>query len=166
MTTKSHVETNAKNREYESFKFENELILASNYEPTFIDESGGTERRLLAFQLETGYKDDGGKINIKPLSFIQKDLIKRDDFKSACIKWALENVNATSSIPKSIKTDANRLISKEDDVRTFMEDRIRETIDEPHVIYPDDLYTLYTIENLAKGRNIAKIRNKQNFFRV
>lgn len=166
MTTKSHVETNAKNREYESFKFENELILASNYEPTFIDESGGTERRLLAFQLETGYKDDGGKINIKPLNFIQNDLIKRDDFKSACIKWALENVNATKPIPKSIKTDANRLISKEDDVRTFMEDRLQETIDEPFAIYPDDLYTLYTIENLAKGRNIAKIRNKQNFFKA
>lgn len=163
MTTKSQVNVNAKNKDYENFKFENELILASNYEPTFLDESGGTERRLLAFQLETGYKDNGGKSGLKPLSFIQDDLIKRNDFKSACIKWILNNVNATQTIPNSIKDDANRLISKEDDVRAFIDEKLRQTIDEPVIIYPDHLYELYKIENISKGRNIAKIRNKQNF---
>lgn len=163
MTTKSQVNVNAKNKDYENFKFENELILASNYEPTFLDESGGTERRLLAFQLETGYKDNGGKSGLKPLSFIQDDLIKRNDFKSACVKWILNNVNATQTIPNSIKEDANRLISKEDDVRAFIDEKLRQTIDEPVIIYPEHLYELYKIENISKGRNITKIRNKQNF---
>ncbi|PCT34871.1 hypothetical protein, partial [Enterococcus faecium] len=112
---------------------------------------------------ETGYKDNGGKSGLKPLSFIQDDLIKRNDFKSACIKWILNNVNATQTIPNSIKEDANRLISKEDDVRAFIDEKLRQTIDEPVIIYPDHLYELYKIENISKGRNIAKIRNKQNF---
>lgn len=165
MTTKSNIDANSKNKDYVRFRFENELILASNYEPTFLDESGGTQRRLLAFQLKTSYLEDGGS-GIKPLPFIQDDLITRNDFKSACITWVLNHVNVYQDIPKSIKEDANQLISKEDDVKDFIENRVRKTIDEPIFIYPNHLYELYKIESISKGRNIAKIRNKQNFIKA
>ena len=163
ITSKSRIDANAKNKDYIDFKPEVELIFASNYEPTFLDESGGTERRLLAFQLETGYAHNGNSNAQKDLTFIKQDLIKRNDFKSACVKWVLENVNINQPIPKSIQDNASDLISKEDDVKSFINEKVQQQLDEPTVVYPDDLYELYKIESISKGRNPSKIRNKSNF---
>ena len=163
MTSKEYVNANEKNKAYARFKSESEFIFASNYEPTFADESEGTERRLLAFQLETGYSHIGNESAPKDLAFIKQDLIKRNDFKSACVKWLLERINVTSPIPQSVREDASKLVSKEDDVQTFINNRLRQVINEPFIVTPDNLYELYKIECISQGRQISKIRNKSNF---
>ncbi|MBL3399596.1 hypothetical protein I6I27_10705 (plasmid) [Staphylococcus pasteuri] len=160
ITTKEPIDANEKNKSYVSFKPTAEMVFASNYEPVFNDESGGTERRLLAFQLDNGYNGLDGRHD---LTFIRKVLIKQPEFQSACIKWILDNVNLNQEIPKSVKDDALDLISQEDDVQMFIKKRIQNVIDEPLFIHIDHLYELYRLENFAKGRKANAIRNKSNF---
>lgn len=137
------------------------MIFASNYEPMFHDESGGTEKRLLAFQLENGY--DNTQEGFKDLRFIRYDLINRSEFQSACIQWILDHVNVKQDIPQSVKSDSLEIISSEDDVQSFIKSRIRQSIEEPLFINIDHLYDLYRLESLAKGRKTNNIRNKSNF---
>ena len=162
ISAKERIDTNVKNKAYSGFTPTAEMIFASNPEPSFTDESEGTERRLLAFQLESSYQDDELSDN-KDLVFIKQDLIHRNAFQSACIKWLLNHVNVLSPKPQSVRNDALALISKEDDVQGFIHDRIRQTIDEPLFVNIDHLYALYKLESLTKGRRISNIRNKANF---
>lgn len=160
ITSKEPLDANRKNKDYVSFQPTADMVFASNYEPMFNDQSGGTERRLLAFQLENGYNEQDGR---KDLKFIRDNLILQPEFQSACIQWVLDNVNLKQSIPKSIKSDALDLISQEDDVQTFIKKRVRNAIDKPLFIHIDNLYELYRLENFAKGRKANVIRNKSNF---
>ena len=160
ITSKEPLDANKKNKDYVSFQPTADMVFASNYEPMFNDQSGGTERRLLAFQLENGYNEEDGR---KDLKFIRDNLILQPEFQSACIRWILDNVNIYQPIPKSIKSDALDLISQEDDVQTFIKKRIQNAIDKPLFIHIDNLYELYRLENFAKGRKANVIRNKSNF---
>ena len=162
ISAKERIDTNVKNKAYSGFTPTAEMIFASNPEPSFTDESEGTERRLLAFQLESSYQDDELSDN-KDLVFIKQDLIYRNAFQSACIKWLLNHVNVLSPKPQSVRNDALALISKEDDVQGFIHERIRQAIDEPLFVNIDHLYALYKLESLTKGRRMSNIRNKANF---
>lgn len=159
--------TNKKGQDYVHIQPEGSLIMASNNAIKFSDETGGTEKRTLAFELETGYSNGTSNATTgngeKDLSFIKGELIFDDNFKSACIKWILEKCNVKQEIPQSVKDAASRLVSSEDDVQSFITDKIRGSITEPLFITPDHLYELYKAENISKGRNITKIRNKSNF---
>ena len=161
ISTKERITANVKNNPYMKFTPNAEMIFASNYEPMFHDESGGTEKRLLAFQLENGYNNT--QEGLKDLRFIRYDLINRSEFQSACIQWILDHVNIKQDIPQSVKTDSLEIISSEDDVQSFIKSRIRQSIDEPLFINIDHLYDLYRLESLAKGRKTNNIRNKSNF---
>lgn len=161
ISTKERITANVKNNPYMKFTPNAEMIFASNYEPMFHDESGGTEKRLLAFQLENGYNNT--QEGLKDLRFIRYDLINRSEFQSACIQWILDHVNVKQDIPQSVKTDSLEIISSEDDVQSFIKSRIRQSIDEPLFINIDHLYDLYRLESLAKGRKTNNIRNKSNF---
>lgn len=157
---------NKKGKEYEYVQPEGSLIMASNNAIKFSDETGATEKRTLAFELETGYSNGTSNATsggIKDLSFIKGELVHDDNFKSACIKWILEKCNVRQEVPQSVKDAASRLVSSEDDVQSFITDKIRISIDEPLFITPDHLYELYKAENIVNGRNITKIRNKSNF---
>ncbi|WP_436878895.1 DUF5906 domain-containing protein [Mammaliicoccus sciuri] len=158
---------NKKSQDYELVQPEGSLIMASNNAAKFSDETGATEKRMLAFELETGYSNGTSNATsgngAKDLSFIKGELIHDDNFKSACIKWILEHCNIRQEVPQSIKDAASRLVSSEDDVQSFIVDKIRGSIEEPLFITPDHLYELYKAENISKGRNINKIRNKSNF---
>ncbi len=160
ITSKEPIDANRKNKDYVSFQPTADMVFASNYEPVFNDESEGTQRRLLAFQLENGYNGQPGR---KDLKFIRETLIKQPEFQSACIQWVLNNVNLNQDVPKSVKSDALDLISQEDDVQTFITQRVRNAIDKPLFIHIDNLYELYRLENFAKGRKANVIRNKSNF---
>ena len=162
ISAKERIDTNVKNKAYSGFTPTAEMIFASNPEPSFTDESEGTERRLLGFQLESSYQDDELSDN-KDLVFIKQDLIYRNAFQSACIKWLLNHINVLSPKPQSVRNDALALISKEDDVQGFIHERIRQAIDEPLFINIDHLYALYKLESLTKGRRMSNIRNKANF---
>lgn len=159
--------TNKKGQDYVHVQPEGSLIMASNNAIKFSDETGGTEKRTLAFELETGYSSGTSNATTgngeKDLSFIKGELIFDDNFKSACIKWILENCNVRQEVPQSVKDAASRLVSSEDDVQSFIVDKIRGSIEEPLFITPDHLYELYKAENISKGRNVNKIRNKSNF---
>lgn len=159
--------TNKKGQDYVHVQPEGSLIMASNNAIKFSDESGATENRTLAFELETGYSNGTSNATTgngeKDLSFIKGELIFDDNFKSACIKWILENCNVRQEVPQSVKDAASRLVSSEDDVQSFITDKIRGSIEEPLFITPENLYELYKAENISKGRNITKIRNKSNF---
>lgn len=161
ISTKERITANVKNNPYMKFTPNAEMIFASNYEPMFHDESGGTEKRLLAFQLENGYNNT--QEGLKDLRFIRYDLINRSEFQSACIQWILDHVNVKQDIPQSVKTDSLEIISSEDDVQSFIKSRIRQSIEEPLFINIDHLYDLYRLESLAKGRKTNNIRNKSNF---
>lgn len=161
ISTKERITANVKNNPYMKFTPNAEMIFASNYEPMFHDESGGTEKRLLAFQLENGY--DNTQEGFKDLRFIRYDLINRSEFQSACIQWILDHVNVKQDIPQSVKSDSLEIISSEDDVQSFIKSRIRQSIEEPLFINIDHLYDLYRLESLAKGRKTNNIRNKSNF---
>lgn len=161
ISTKERITANVKNKPYMKFTPNAEMIFASNYEPMFHDESGGTEKRLLAFQLENGYNNT--QEGLKDLRFIRYDLINRSEFQSACIQWILDHVNVKQDIPQSVKTDSLEIISSEDDVQSFIKSRIRQSIEEPLFINIDHLYDLYRLESLAKGRKTNNIRNKSNF---
>lgn len=160
ISTKERITANVKNKPYMKFTPNAEMIFASNYEPIFHDESGGTEKRLLAFQLENGYNNQDTR---KDLRFIRYDLINRPEFQSACIQWVLNHVNVKQSIPSSVEADRLDVISSEDDVQSFIKNRIRPSIEEPLFINIDHLYDLYRLESLAKGRKTNNIRNKSNF---
>lgn len=161
ISAKERIDTNVKNKAYSGFTPTAEMIFASNPEPSFTDESAGTERRLLAFQLESSYSMESD--DNKDLVFIKNDLIHRNDFQSACIKWILEHVNVQMPKPTSVQNDTLALISKEDDVQSFIHERLRPLINEPFFISIDNLYELYKIDNLSKGRRLTNIRNKSNF---
>lgn len=163
ISAKERVNTNVKNKDYVAFQPTAEMIFASNYEPMFSDESGGTERRLLAFQLATGYSYQASDDKKKDLTFIKQDLVSRNAFKVACVKWVLDNVNVNQTIPTSVQDDATSLISQEDDVQSFIKDKIQPLIDTPLFMNITHLYDLYKIEMISKGRQISKIRNKTNF---
>lgn len=163
ISAKERINTNVKNRDYVAFQPTAEMIFASNYEPMFSDESGGTERRLLAFQLATGYSYQADDDKKKDLTFIKQDLVSRNAFKVACVKWVLNNVNVNQAIPTSIQEDATSLISQEDDVQSFIKDKVQPLIESPLFINVDHLYDLYKIEMISKGRQVSKIRNKTNF---
>lgn len=157
---------NKKSQDYELVQPEGSLIMASNNAAKFSDETGATEKRMLAFELETGYSNGTSNATsggIKDLSFIKGELVHDDNFKSACIKWILEHCNIRQEVPQSVKDAASRLVSSEDDVQSFIVDKIRSSIKEPLFITPDHLYELYKAENIVNGRNITKIRNKSNF---
>ena len=162
VSSKETLKVNVKNRDYTTITPYANLVFASNGEPTFTDESEGTERRLLAVQLLSSYSSSKEGKN-KDLTFIKDTLVSDNDFKSACIKWVLEHVNIHQEVPESVRKDSQELISKEDDVQGFINDRVRETIDEPLFINADDLYELYKIESISRGRQVSKIRNKSNF---
>ena len=163
ISAKERINTNVKNRDYVAFQPTAEMIFASNYEPMFSDESGGTERRLLAFQLATGYSYQSDDDKHKDLTFIKQDLVSQNDFKVACVKWVLDHVNIHQAIPSSVQDDATSLISQEDDVQSFIKDKLQPLIDEPLFINIAHLYDLYKIEMISKGRQVSKIRNKTNF---
>lgn len=163
LSAKERINTNVKNRDYVAFQPTAEMIFASNYEPMFSDESGGTERRLLAFQLGTGYSYQAGDDRQQDFTFIKNDLVERNAFKVACVKWVLDHVNVNQTIPLSVQEDATSLISQEDDVQTFVKDKLQPLITDPLFINIDNLYDLYKIEMISKGRQVSKIRNKTNF---
>lgn len=157
---------NKKSQDYELVQPEGSLIMASNNAAKFSDETGATEKRMLAFELETGYSNGTSNATsegIKDLSFIKGELVHDDNFKSACIKWILEKCNVRQEVPQSVKDAASKLVSSEDDVQSFITDKIKSSINEPLFITPDHLYELYKAENVVNGRNITKIRNKSNF---
>ena len=163
ISAKERVNISVKNRDYVAFQPTAEMIFASNYEPMFSDESGGTERRLLAFQLATGYSYQADNDGQKDLTFIKQDLVARNAFKVACVKWVLDHVNVNQSIPASIQSDATNLISQEDDVQSFIKDKVQPLLNEPLYMNIGHLYDLYKIEMISKGRQVSKIRNKTNF---
>lgn len=166
-SSKEPMLTNKKGQEYVHVQPEGSLIMASNNAIKFSDETGATEGRTLAFELETGYSSGTSNATTgngeKDLSFIKGELIYDDNFKSACIKWILEKCNVRQEVPQSVKDAASRLVSSEDDVQSFIVDKIKGSIEEPLFITPDHLYELYKAENIANGRDITKIRNKPNF---
>lgn len=163
VSSKEYMLVNQKNNNYIGFEPNAEMIFASNNEPSFTDETEGTERRLLAMQLANGYAfDTNDDSRPQDFTFIKGDYIERDDFKSACIKWVLEHVDTHRPIPQSVIEDANSLIGKEDDVKSFVT-RLTQHVDEPTFIDTKNLYELYKLECLANGRTINTIRNKTNF---
>lgn len=163
ISAKEPLTANVKNKEHVDFTPEGSMIFASNEEPMFNDESEGLRRRLLAFQLENGYNDRSD--DTKDLEFIKNDLIKRNSFKLACILWTLDHVDMNQERPQSVISDATDLVNKEDDVQSFIKDRVRQTIDEPLFISIDHLYELYRLESLSRGRKASNIRNKSKFKR-
>lgn len=163
VSAKEPLTANVKNKAHVDFTPEGSMIFASNEEPMFNDESEGLRRRLLAFQLENGYNDRSD--DTKDLEFIKNDLIKRNSFKLACILWVLDHVDINQERPQSVINDATDLVNKEDDVQSFIRDRVRQTIDEPLFISIDHLYELYRLESLSRGRKSSNIRNKSKFKR-
>lgn len=162
LTTKGEVNANQKNKDYVPFTPTASYILASNYAPKFSDESGGTERRLLAFQLASGYTERGNNQN---MSFIRDELINQSNFLSACLTHILNTVDLSSGIPQSVIDDGTEIISKEDEIHEFIEDKLRHAITEPLFINEKDLYEFYKIEMATQGRSQTKIRNKENFIK-
>ena len=160
IATKDELEVDVKGKDYQKFTPTAEMIFASNHQPKFDDESGGTERRLLAFQLENGYN---GQEGLKDMSFIKHDYIQKDTFQSACIRWVLNHVNVDQPVPKSVTNDTLSIINSEDDVQVFIKNRMRQVIDEPLFIAIDHLYELYRLDTMAKSGNDKKVRNKTNF---
>lgn len=163
VSAKEPLTANVKNKAHVDFTPEGSMIFASNEEPMFNDESEGLRRRLLAFQLENGYNDRSD--DTKDLEFIKNDLIKRNSFKLACILWVLDHVDINQERPQSVINDATDLVNKEDDVQSFIRDRVRQIIDEPLFINIDHLYELYRLESLSRGRKSSNIRNKSKFKR-
>ena len=160
IATKDELEVDVKGKDYQKFTPTAEMIFASNHQPKFDDESGGTERRLLAFQLENGYN---GQEGLKDMSFIKHDYIQKDTFQSACIRWVLNHVNVDQPVPKSVTNDTLSIINSEDDVQVFIKNRMRQVIDEPLFITIDHLYELYRLDTMVKSGNDKKVRNKTNF---
>lgn len=164
LTTKTlEINANKKNSDYVSFYPKASVLLASNYAPHFKDESGGTERRFLAFQLLTGYKQRQSDNKQEDFSFIQDELIYDDDFKSACLKYILKTVDMSINIPKSVVEDADTILSKENEIKELIDDKIRNIIDEPLIITEKDLYEIYKIEMASQNRKPTNIRNLTNF---
>ncbi|PAK71958.1 hypothetical protein B8W95_12350 [Staphylococcus pasteuri] len=164
LTTKTlEINANKKNSDYVSFYPQASVLLASNYAPHFKDESGGTERRFLAFQLLTGYKQRQSDDKPEDFSFIQDELIYDDEFKSACLKHILDTVDMSINIPKSVVEDADTILSKENEIKELIDDKIRNIIDEPLIITEKDLYEIYKIEMASQNRKPTNIRNLTNF---
>lgn len=157
------IKANKKNSDFVSFYPQASVMLASNYAPQFKDESDGTGRRFLAFQLLTGYKARQSDDKPEDLSFIQDELIYNDDFKSACLKYILDTVDMSIDIPKSVQEDADSILSKENEIQELIDDKIRNIIDEPLIIGEKDLYEIYKIEMASQNRKPTNIRNLTNF---
>lgn len=164
LVTKSiKITTNQKNADYVSFFPQASVVMASNYAPHFKDESDGIDRRLLAFQLLSGYKvrkDDNKPENYE---FVQDELIYDDEFKSACLKCILDTVDMSVNIPNSVIEDTDTILSKENEIRDLIEHKIRNIITEPFIASEKNLYEIYKIEMASQGRDQTKIRNLSNF---
>ncbi|HER6579551.1 TPA: hypothetical protein VL584_001649 [Streptococcus pyogenes] len=163
MASKSQMTENVKFKNAIKFQFIADIIIASNNQPKLSDTSGGTERRLLAFELASGYEQHIDENSPKfELKCIRESYIKEDEFKSACIKWALNNVDIHQFIPESIKESANSIISQEDDVQEFIIDVLQPEIDKPTFFSEGQLYNLYMLSNLTSNKG-SRTRNKSNF---
>lgn len=166
VTKNSKISANRKHKGYVSFYPNASFLLASNYPPRFADESEGTERRFLAFQLASGYQQKRNDGRPTDLSFINDELVLDDQFASACLIHALNTVNTSLPVPQSVLDDANSVTKKEDEVDAFINDRIRNVIDEPLFITGTDLYELYKLEMASLGRKPTSIRNSSNFIKA
>lgn len=163
VTKEQDMSVNQKGKDYITFTPQASFMFASNYAPKFSDESGGTNRRLLAFQLGTGYQERTNDNKPVDLTFIKDELIKQNAFKSACLKYILDTVDTSLPIPQSVIEDGDSITSKEDEIQVFINDRLRTAINEPLIISEKDLYALYTIEMASQGRKSSNIRNISNF---
>lgn len=152
---------NKKNAGYQSFISKASVILASNYRPVFVDESGGTERRIVAFDLSQPPMMDEGRVD---LSFIKTHLINSNEFQSACIRYLLDLVNFEQDKAPSVIDEARQIVSREDDVQDFI-NKIRRSIQRPVVINQKELYDMYCHYNkIVSGTN--RSRNSSNFKRA
>lgn len=163
VTKEQDMSVNQKGKDYVTFTPQASFMFASNYAPKFSDESGGTNRRLLAFQLGTGYQERSNDNKPVDLTFIKDELIKQNAFKSACLKYILDTVDTSLPIPQSVIEDGDTITSKEDEIQVFINDRLRTAINEPLIISEKDLYAFYTIEMASQGRKSSNIRNISNF---
>lgn len=168
MASKSWKNENVKNGEYIGFRYTAEIILASNEQPKFADESGGMDRRLIAFELATGYDIHTHENSDKQdLQFIKNDYILRDAFKSACIKWALNHVNIHQPLPQSIELANQQILVAENDVIQFITERLQPELDKPLFLSSTQLYELFRMHSITENpSNTSRIRNKTNFLKV
>ena len=160
------VTDNVKNGSFMTHRILGDIIFASNGIPMFDDETEGTHRRILPMRLFGGYasaSDNVNKGDKEELTFIQDQLIKNPDFQSACIRHAIEESDVSLPAPDSILNDALKLLQREDDVTSFINDELREVLDEPLIISRQHLYKLYVTHNVRNGRSPMKTRNIQNF---
>lgn len=168
MASKSWKNENVKNGEYIGFRYTAEIILASNEQPKFADESGGMDRRLIAFELATGYDTHTHENSDKQdLQFIKNDYILKDAFKSACIKWALNHVNIHQPLPQSIELANQQILVAENDVIQFITERLQPELDKPLFLSSTQLYELFRMHSITENpSNTSRIRNKTNFLKV
>lgn len=166
VTKEQNISVNKKNQEYVTFTPQASFIFASNHKPKFNDESEGTQRRLLGFKLETGYTNIGSSgSGQKDLLYLKNVLVKDNAFLVACLKHALETVDLSMAIPQSVLEDSEDIISKEDDIQTFIDERLRRKITKPLIISKKDLFKLYQIEMFSQGRNKQTSRGSASFER-
>lgn len=168
MASKSWKNENVKNGEYIGFRYTAEVILASNEQPKFADESGGMDRRLIAFELATGYDVyTHNQSEKQDLQFIKNDYILKDTFKSACIKWALNHVHIHQPLPQSIELANQQILVAENDVIQFITERLQPELDKPLFLSSSQLYELFRMHSITENpSNTSRIRNKTNFLKV
>lgn len=159
VSANQNITTNKKNSGYQGFQSKASIILASNYQPIFVDESGGSERRILAFDLSESPAMNDQKID---LPFIKTHLINTNEFQSACIRYILDNVNFYQEKAPSIKEEARKIVSREDDVQEFI-DKVRKSITKPIIIQNVDLHKLYVefskiVNDNNRPRNISNFK--------